>query len=217
MAHRIISPTRTIRSGCSDTDSTTSARYTITEEDAIPFSLDIDLEEGGELTAPYQEQGLELSLQQLNLDAQLDLIQYQEEEEIVFESRRVTDENDEDEGDELSLIPFVTITRGTGEVEETSWLVNKLARLEETQDEHDGNDGWILGPQSSYINYSLLGYDLQEELKTDDQSSDLEERPSSQSESSSESESSISFNISSIERLGGGSEEANGERRIRLK
>ena len=177
MAHRIISPTRTIRSGCSDADSTTSVRYSITEDDAIPFSLDIDLEEGGELTAPYQEQGLELSLQQLNLDAQLDIIQYQEEEEIVFESRRVTNENDEnDEGDELGLIPFVTTTRGTGEVEETLWLVNKLARLEETQDEHDGNDGWILGPQSSYINYSLLGYEQQEESKTDDQSSDLDEK-----------------------------------------
>ena len=56
MAHRIISPTRTIRSGCSDADSTTSVRYSITEDDAIPISLDIDLE-GGEETAPYQEQG----------------------------------------------------------------------------------------------------------------------------------------------------------------
>ena len=41
---------------------------------------------------------------------------------------------------------------------------------------------------------------IREESKTDNQSSDLEERPSLRSESSSESESSISFNISSIER-----------------
>ena len=208
MAHRIISPTRAIRSGCSDTDSTTSVWYTITEEDAIPFSLDIDLEGGGELTAPYQEQGLELSQQQIHLD-KLDTLQYQvEEEEIVFEGRRVTDKIDEEESDdevESKLIPFVTTERGTGEIEETSWVINKLARLEETHDKQYGNNGWILGPQSSYNNYSLLGYDVQEESKTDDQSSDLEERPSSQSESSSESESSISFNISSIDSPGGAS------------
>ena len=59
MTHQIISPTRTICRGCSDTDSTTLVRYTITKNNVIPFSLDIDLE-GEELAAPDPEQGLDL-------------------------------------------------------------------------------------------------------------------------------------------------------------